>query len=156
MTQYQSFPDASGDSRTLEKLKALKLPELGGLGFLDVGCNEGFFCGFAKFQGASRAVGIDQSRAFIERARARFPACEFHQQGWEQLPDGLFDVILLASALHYADDQAALMHRLVERLTPNGVLVLELGIASSEKRSEERRVGNECVSTCRPGWSPYH
>src|SRR3546814_3235331 len=25
------------------------------------------------------------------------------------------------------------MHRLVERLTPNGVLVLELGIASSEK-----------------------
>src|SRR3546814_11191412 len=23
-------------------------------------------------------------------------------------------------------------------------------------RSEERRVGNECVSTCRSGWSPYH
>src|SRR3546814_10759833 len=24
------------------------------------------------------------------------------------------------------------------------------------KRSEERRVGKECVSTCRSGWSPYH
>src|SRR3546814_18493399 len=23
-------------------------------------------------------------------------------------------------------------------------------------RSEERRVGNECVSTCRSRWSPYH
>src|SRR3546814_14779887 len=23
-------------------------------------------------------------------------------------------------------------------------------------RSEERRVGNECVSTCRHRWSPYH
>src|SRR3546814_4407296 len=23
-------------------------------------------------------------------------------------------------------------------------------------RSEERRVGNECVSTCRYRWSPYH
>src|SRR3546814_6706423 len=23
-------------------------------------------------------------------------------------------------------------------------------------RSEERRVGKECVSTCRYGWSPYH
>src|SRR3546814_15374501 len=23
-------------------------------------------------------------------------------------------------------------------------------------RSEERRVGNECVSTCRSGWSQYH
>src|SRR3546814_10429699 len=24
------------------------------------------------------------------------------------------------------------------------------------KRSEERRGGKECVSTCRSGWSPYH
>src|SRR3546814_8481708 len=24
------------------------------------------------------------------------------------------------------------------------------------KRSEERRVGTECVSTCRSRWSPYH
>src|SRR3546814_11338154 len=23
-------------------------------------------------------------------------------------------------------------------------------------RSEERRVGNECVSTCKSRWSPYH
>src|SRR3546814_15631398 len=23
-------------------------------------------------------------------------------------------------------------------------------------RSEERRVGNECVSTCRSRWAPYH
>src|SRR3546814_12729368 len=26
----------------------------------------------------------------------------------------------------------------------------------SEKRSEERRVGKECVSTCRSRWSPDH
>src|SRR3546814_4048177 len=26
----------------------------------------------------------------------------------------------------------------------------------SVKRSEERRVGKECVSTCRSRWSPYH
>src|SRR3546814_20960463 len=37
------------------------------------------------------------------------------------------------------------------------------GIAHSERfddpaalRSEERRVGKECVSTCRYRWSPYH
>ena len=24
------------------------------------------------------------------------------------------------------------------------------------RRSEERRVGKECVSTCRSRWSPYH
>src|SRR3546814_18128033 len=27
---------------------------------------------------------------------------------------------------------------------------------SAMPRSEERRVGNECVSTCRSRWSPYH
>src|SRR3546814_12199377 len=26
----------------------------------------------------------------------------------------------------------------------------------NENRSEERRVGKECVSTCRYRWSPYH
>src|SRR3546814_12316398 len=28
--------------------------------------------------------------------------------------------------------------------------------SSGATRSEERRVGNECVSTCRSRWSPYH
>src|SRR3546814_11556521 len=28
--------------------------------------------------------------------------------------------------------------------------------ATLEQRSEERRVGKECVSTCRSRWSPYH
>src|SRR3546814_11369740 len=27
---------------------------------------------------------------------------------------------------------------------------------ASRDRSEERRVGNECVSTCRSRWSPFH
>src|SRR3546814_17733700 len=27
---------------------------------------------------------------------------------------------------------------------------------AKENRSEERRVGKECVSTCRSRWSPYH
>src|SRR3546814_6791434 len=27
---------------------------------------------------------------------------------------------------------------------------------SKQVRSEERRVGKECVSTCRSRWSPYH
>src|SRR3546814_1348045 len=33
-----------------------------------------------------------------------------------------------------------------------GILVRAGGAA----RSEERRVGQECVSTCRSRWSPYH
>jgi SAM-dependent methyltransferase len=133
MAQYQSFPDVAGDSRTLEKLKALKFPDLAGRSFLDVGCNEGFFCGFARFAGAGRSVGIDHSSLFVERARQRFPDCEFHRRDWSELPSGPFDVVLLASALHYAEDQAALVHRLADLLSPGGLLILELGIVSSQE-----------------------
>src|SRR3546814_19674587 len=30
------------------------------------------------------------------------------------------------------------------------------GAVADAVRSEERRVGKECVSTCRSRWSPYH
>src|SRR3546814_2047550 len=29
-------------------------------------------------------------------------------------------------------------------------------VVCQNERSEERRVGKECVSTCRSRWSPYH
>src|SRR3546814_7558412 len=32
----------------------------------------------------------------------------------------------------------------------------ERGAMRRLRRSEERRVGKECVSTCRSRWSPYH
>src|SRR3546814_1664612 len=42
-------------------------------------------------------------------------------------------------------------------------VIVVLGIVSAmalprltDRRSEERRVGKECVSTCRSRWSPYH
>src|SRR3546814_10739274 len=31
-----------------------------------------------------------------------------------------------------------------------------IGAARVDDRSEERRVGKACVSTCRSRWSPYH
>src|SRR3546814_12312934 len=33
---------------------------------------------------------------------------------------------------------------------------LRMRLSSISTRSEERRVGKECVSTCRSRWSPYH
>src|SRR3546814_976209 len=38
-----------------------------------------------------------------------------------------------------------------------GAVPLRLGrLARTRARSEERRVGKECVSTCRSRWSQYH
>ncbi len=135
VTRYQTFPDQAGGSLSDEKLKRLRLPSLVGQSFLDVGCNEGFFCGFAHFEGASRAVGLEMNAGFVERARARFPACEFLNQSWDNLPDDTFDVILLASALHYAKDQAKLIGGLMGVLKPTGTLVLEIGIADGAENA---------------------
>src|SRR3546814_12633347 len=35
-------------------------------------------------------------------------------------------------------------------------IVVIFRVGNSRSRSEERRVGKECVSTCRSRWSPYH
>src|SRR3546814_3443102 len=54
-----------------------------------------------------------------------------------------------------------------ERLRPQNqnAMLLISGVARAEacrygqaggRRSEERRVGKECASTCRSRWSPYH
>src|SRR3546814_20230654 len=40
--------------------------------------------------------------------------------------------------------------------TPDGTGVRDYIHVSDLARSEERRVGKECVSTCRSRWSPYH
>src|SRR3546814_20708286 len=38
-----------------------------------------------------------------------------------------------------------------------GVLhIAMIGVGTQGSRSEERRVGKECVSTCRSRWSPYN
>src|SRR3546814_1283894 len=39
---------------------------------------------------------------------------------------------------------------------PSGVASDGMEVSGEEGRSEERRVGKECVSTCSSRWSPYH
>src|SRR3546814_21141468 len=55
----------------------------------------------------------------------------------------------------------AVVQLITIRSTPLGILRLRdrfslPALADSMTRSEERRVGKECVSTCRYRWSPYH
>lgn len=126
---YQSFGDKKGDSDSLGKLKAIHLPTLRGKSFLDVGCNAGFFCEAAFRAGASQVIGIDQNEEIISSAQNRYPHISFQATDWHNLPETLFDVVILLSALHYADDQEALIDLLMQRVEKNGVLILEVGIA---------------------------
>src|SRR3546814_18230192 len=49
------------------------------------------------------------------------------------------------------------MHDHLQRVGPGGFAPLAVfALDQGMRRSEERRVGKECVSTCRSRWSPYN
>src|SRR3546814_13521927 len=48
----------------------------------------------------------------------------------------------------------AMDHVLARHRKPHGIAYRHM--QHIDFRSEERRVGKECVSTCRSRWSPYH
>src|SRR3546814_2920840 len=60
--------------------------------------------------------------------------------------------------LHRLDDQdrVAGLHRRTDRGKIGRAGFWGEIDGADHRRSEERRVGKECVSTCRSRWSPYH
>src|SRR3546814_15830962 len=61
---------------------------------------------------------------------------------------------------HSISEIAVQLQRSLGRLLRRGVIAFQKSRSSCNpsplSRSEERRVGKECVSTCRSRWSPYH
>src|SRR3546814_15112522 len=63
--------------------------------------------------------------------------------------------------LHTERSDWTLAARIGERETKGKIAIeipkqLKPRAHADTKRSDERRVGKECVSTCRSRWSPYH
>src|SRR3546814_13169496 len=76
-----------------------------------------------------------------------------------------FELVVDPEGDGHIDAQLADRQRRVEERGEAGELPLDLAVliighkpgeSAVEIRSEERRVGKECVSTCRSRWSPYH
>src|SRR3546814_567476 len=92
------------------------------------------------------ALGVSTSRNLMHRTKAGELAPSLYSeedelkalaQGLRDAGNGVYQII--PRIMGSASEEFALMRRLAE-----------------ESRSEERRVGKECVSTCRSRWSPYH
>lgn len=135
---YQSHsPDAKGVTDSQQKLARLKIPEdLTGKTVLDVGCNEGWFCNVAAERGAKRVVGVDFVPQNIDFAKSHYPnpVIEFRRQPWSTLPEGPFDLVIWASAMHYELDPKSVLRNIGRQLVPDGMLILECGVAPGPSR----------------------
>ena len=146
------FQGYSGLDRSIEGLAgapewpALRelLPDLRGLDVVDLGCGFGWFCRWAREQGAARVLGIDVSRNMLARASddPADAAITYTRADLEQLDlaAASFGLAYSSLALHYIEDLAGLWRPIHRALVPAGRLVFSI----------EHPI---YMAPTRPGWS---
>lgn len=110
-------------------LRAL-LPDLRGLNVLDLGCGFGWFCRWARQNGAAHVLGIDVSERMLARSRAttQDTAITYTRVDMEHLELSLasFDLVYSSLAFHYIEDLTRLMSQVHRSLVPSGSLVFSV------------------------------
>ena len=108
------------------RLRSL-LPRLDGARVLDLGCGFGWFCRWARTQGAAHVVGVDVSTNMLERARRDTddPAIRYEQADLEQvtLPVDSFDLVYSSLTLHYLADLDRIIGQMAAAAVPGGAVV---------------------------------
>jgi SAM-dependent methyltransferase len=106
------------------------LPDLRGLNVLDLGCGFGWFCRWARQQGAAHVLGIDVSERMLARSRATTPdtAITYTRVDLEhlELPAASFDLAYSSLAFHYIDGLDGLLSNVHRSLVPGGSLVFSV------------------------------
>lgn len=92
---------------------------------LDVGCGEGRFCRMLRDLGV-RPVGIDPTRALLDRARALDPGGDYRDGRAERLDfaDGSFDLVVSYLTLIDIPDLDAAIAEMARVLRPGGTLLI--------------------------------
>ena len=110
-------------------LRAL-LPPLASTTVLDLGCGFGWFCRWARDNGAARVLGVDVSEKMLARGRATTAdaAITYVRADLEQLALAResFDLAYSSLALHYVTDLGALLAAVHRALVPGGRLVFSV------------------------------
>ncbi|WP_298334815.1 class I SAM-dependent methyltransferase [uncultured Erythrobacter sp.] len=138
---------------TKRKYDTLGLPDLRGKRYADLGCNAGMFCRFAADEGASKIVGVDIDAHLLDIARENVPEAEFFNFRFEDivLDDHTFDVITIASAIHYSKRFLNVADIILDLLADDGLLVIEGGLYDPDGKTELntpvpnwREIGDHC------------
>ena len=110
-------------------LRAL-LPDLHGLRVLDLGCGFGWFCRWAREQGAAYVLGLDVSGRMLERARTSTEGggIVYDRADLErvELAPASFDLVYSSLALHYLEDLDRLLAQVHRALVGGGRLVFSV------------------------------
>jgi len=119
------------------------LPDMRGLRVVDLGCGFGWFCRWAREQGAARVLGLDVSEKMLARARsAPMTGVTYERVDLERLslPGGSFDLAYSSLAFHYVDNIAGLFAAVHRAVVPGGRFVFSI----------EHPI---YMAPARPGWS---
>jgi SAM-dependent methyltransferase len=103
------------------------LPDLRGRRIVDLGCGFGWFCRWAREQGAAQILGLDVSERMLARARATTSdsAIIYRRADLEQLdlPAASFDLAYSSLVLHYVEHLKDLLATVHRALVPGSYLV---------------------------------
>ena len=119
----------------------LSLPDGAYRRVLDVGCGTGWTSAamLRRFD-VGTIVGVDASQGMLERFAAKlgdFPGVEVELRAEDVMamgvPDGAFDAVLCAMALHWFPDKSGAIARMARALRPGGVI----GILTAGRGGED-------------------
>ena len=106
------------------------LPDLRGLNVVDLGCGYGWFCRWAREQGAETFLGLDGSQKMLERAKSSStdPAITYAKADLEDLdlPGASFDLAYSSLTLHYVQNLAGLFEKVHRALRPGAYLIFSI------------------------------
>jgi ubiquinone/menaquinone biosynthesis C-methylase UbiE len=129
---YSRLPRSVGGLDDAPEWPALRamLPDLRGRTVLDLGCGFGWFCRWARENGAARVLGIDVSEKMLARARDTTPdaAISYTQADMErlELSPASFDLVYSSLALHYIANLDGLLSEVHRSLVEGGSLVFSV------------------------------
>lgn len=129
---YSRLPRSVGgldDAPEWPALRAL-LPGLHGRKVVDLGCGFGWFCRWARENGAAQVLGIDVSEKMLAQARATTSDTEitYTRADMErlELAPAAFDVVYSSLALHYIANLDILLSQVHRSLVEGGSLVFSV------------------------------
>jgi SAM-dependent methyltransferase len=129
---YSRLPRSVGgldDAPEWPALRAL-LPALHGRKVLDLGCGFGWFCRWARENGAARVLGIDVSEKMLAQATATTSdtGITYARADMErlELTPAAFDLAYSSLALHYIANLDGLMSQVHRSLVEGGSLVFSV------------------------------